>query len=213
MKTSKLLCAISGAAVIASCASCGTGFQEKDLAGIWVQPVPGMALVQGMELQEDGSARSVNTATLQYDSWKLDGKDLIINGKSIGNGVTSEFSDTLGIVKVTVDSLILMKGQLRLEYRKSIEDCGFPANPGTVMKGTITFGPEARLFRPDGEDRTYWIIDKSGYLQVKYMESGKPVWSATAELELKEIDGSSSEFGKDCDGTFQVLRIISISNN
>ena len=213
MRTSTFIRTISGAAVIAACISCGTKFDAKELTGIWVQQVPGMAIVQGMELNEDGTARSVNTATLQYDSWKLDGENLILNGKSIGNGVTSGFSDTLGIVKVTADSLVLMKGNLRLGYRKSIEDCGFSANPGTVMKGTVTFGPETRLFRPAGEDRTYWIIDKSGYLQVKYNESGKSEWSAEAELELKQVDSSASEFGKEYDGTFQVLRIISISNN
>lgn len=213
MRTSTFIRTISEAALIAACISCRTEFQEKELTGIWVQPVPGMSIVQGMELVEGGAARAVNTSTLLYDSWKLDRNNLILNGKSIGNGVTSEFSDTLAIVKVTADSLVLMKGTLRLGYRKSIEDCGFSANPGTIMKGTVTFGPEVRLFRPEGEERTYWIIDKSGYLQIKYNESGMSEWSAGAELELKEVDSTASEFGKEYDGTFQVLRIISISNN
>lgn len=42
-------------------------------------------------------------ATLLYDSWKLDSKSIILNGLSIGNGASGEFSDTLSIVKLTPD--------------------------------------------------------------------------------------------------------------
>ena len=213
MKTSRLFAAATFAATTTVLASCAAGIQKDDLVGIWVQPVPGMAMVQGIELKADGSARSVNMATLQYDSWTLDGKNIILNGNSMGNGMSCRFSDTLGIVSISQDSLSLKKGSLVLEYGRSKKECGFSANPGTIMKGTVTFGPEVHKFRPDGENKEYWIIDKSGYLQVKYNESGSAEWSASAELELKEIDASASEFGKGYDGTFQVLRIISISDN
>ena len=88
----------------------------EDLCGIWIQPVPGSHIVQGFELKSDGSARSVNMATLRYDRWELKSKSVILHGLSIGNGVSGEFSDTLGIVKLTPDSLILQKGGLILEY-------------------------------------------------------------------------------------------------
>ena len=88
----------------------------EDLCGIWIQPVPDSHIVQGFELKSDGSARSVNMATLRYDRWELKSKSVILHGLSIGNGVSGEFSDTLGIVKLTPDSLILQKGSLILEY-------------------------------------------------------------------------------------------------
>ena len=75
--------------------------------------------MQGVELKADGSARSVNMATLLYDSWKLEKESVILHGTSIGNGVSGEFSDTLGIVKLTSDSLSLQKGSLVLHYSRS----------------------------------------------------------------------------------------------
>ena len=77
------------------------------------------------------------------------------------------------------------------------------------MKGRITFGPEVRKFRPDNEDKDYWVIDKSGYLQERYNESSAAEWSANAELEVMQTDSSASEFGSEYAGTLQVLRIIS----
>ena len=111
------LCVASSAVLV----SCSSNIQQKDLCGIWIQPVPGSHIVQGVELKADGSARSVNMATLLYDSWKLEKESVILHGTSIGNGVSGEFSDTLGIVKLTSDSLSLQKGSLVLEYSRSSE--------------------------------------------------------------------------------------------
>ena len=102
--------------------SCSSRIQKEDLCGIWIQPVPGSHIVQGVELNADGSARSVNMATLLYDSWKLEKESLILHGLSIGNGVSGEFSDTLEILKFTPDSLILQKGKLIMQYSKSVEE-------------------------------------------------------------------------------------------
>ena len=210
MKTSTFSRNAALAASALILASCAEPLNKENLVGIWVQPVPGMALVQGIELKEDGSARSVNMATLKYESWELDGRSIILRGTSIGNGTSGTLSDTLGIIRADRDSLILRKGSLSLKYGRSVEDCGFRANPGTILKGRITFGPEVRKFRPEGGDKEYWLIDKSGYLQVKYNESGSAEWSADAEMEVKETDDSVSEFGKEYCGTLQVLRVISI---
>ena len=52
MKTSRLFAAATVAATAAVLASCAAGIRKDDLVGIWVQPVPGMAMVQGIELKE-----------------------------------------------------------------------------------------------------------------------------------------------------------------
>ena len=96
--------------------------KREELCGIWVQPVPGSHIVQGVELKLDGSARSVNMATLRYDSWQLASGSIILHGLSIGNGVSGDFSDTLEILKLTPDSLILQKGKLIMQYSKSVEE-------------------------------------------------------------------------------------------
>ena len=137
MKYPKLLVAVIPAtlciAAAVSLSSCSPKSQKEELCGIWVQPIPGSHIVQGVELKADGSARSVNMATLRYDRWELASESIILHGLSIGNGVSGEFSDTLSIVKLTPDSLILQKGSLVLEYSRPVEDCGFSANPGTLQ--------------------------------------------------------------------------------
>lgn len=68
------------------------------IEGAWVEPVPGMEnMQQGFVLEPDGTASSINMATLQYESWKKEGDVLILAGKSIGNHQTIAFSDTLVI--------------------------------------------------------------------------------------------------------------------
>lgn len=103
-------------------------------------------------------------ATLVYGSWQYSGDELILTGKSIGNGTKSRFTDTLKIEMVSADSLILMRGNLHIGYRRSVEDCGFTAASGKIMCGIVTFAPEVRTFRPYGDTTVFWLIDKSGYL-------------------------------------------------
>ena len=53
------------------------------IEGAWVEPVPGMEnMQQGFVLEPDGTASSINMATLQYESWKKEGDVLILAGKS-----------------------------------------------------------------------------------------------------------------------------------
>lgn len=194
-----------------SCSTSGK-VNEEELTGLWVQPIPGQVGVQGVALEKEGKARSINMATLKYDSWKCEGEKLILHGTSVGNKVSGEFSDTLRVVKLSADSLQLMKGNFPINYIRSKEDCGFSANPGEIVEGTITFGHEARLFRPAGSDTDYWLIDKSGYLQERYKASGEPEWKAAAKLEVKNIGKMSEGFGKDYASAYQVLRVVSLED-
>lgn len=96
------------------------------LIGSWVAPVNGMPdMEEGMKLEKGGAASSINMATLVYESWKTTEKNesaaenhLILKGKSIGNGVTGDFTDTLKIDKLTADTLIISKGNYTRTYRK-----------------------------------------------------------------------------------------------
>jgi len=105
MKSKNLWQTLCGTAIAAIMASCGGA---PTLEGAWVEPVPGMANeVQGILIETGGRASSINMATLQYTSWSQDGNILILNGKSIGNGQTIEFSDTLEIRELTRETLVL----------------------------------------------------------------------------------------------------------
>lgn len=192
--------------------SCSTSSKcnEQDFVGLWVEPIPGMAGVQGVALEENGKARSINMATLRYDGWKYEDEKLILNGTSIGNRQSINFSDTLEIVKLTPDSLLLNRGNYRIGYRRSKEECGFSANPGEIRKGIVTIAHEVRTFTPEGSDSAYWLIDKSGYLQERYKQAGVPEWKTEAELELKKTDKQNDGFAKDYAGVYQVLRVIKL---
>ena len=195
-----------------ACVSCSTKYTKQELVGLWIEPMPGMpGKVQGIALEQGGTAHSINMATLAYESWQCSGDELILTGESIGNGTKGRFTDTLKIETVSADSLILMRGNLRVGYRRSVEDCGLSAASGEIMRGIETFAPEVRIFRPYGDTTVFWLIDKSGYLNEKYRQSGTAEWNADAELELRAVDRTAAEFAIDYDAAYEVLRIIHIS--
>lgn len=89
-------------------AACGGGKKADMIVGSWVMPVDGQpGATQGIDLKEDGTASSINMATLIYQSWEQQGDDLYLKVKSIGNGMEIEGVDTLKIEKLTEDSLVL----------------------------------------------------------------------------------------------------------
>ena len=131
--------ALAGLSALAL-AACG---KNSNLAGEWIQPVPGMPqITQGFVLGEDGSASSINMATLKYESWKEENGKLILTGKSIGNSQTIAFADTFEIEKLTGDSLTVRKGSLLLQYARRTADGkeSIPAARLTPAKKTEKLG-------------------------------------------------------------------------
>jgi hypothetical protein len=108
----KSVCGLVTATVLAACGG-------NSIEGAWVEPIPGMEnQVQGINLEKGGKASSINMATLQYEKWEKQGNMLILSGKSIGNSMTIDFTDTLTITKCTGDNLVLQKGNLTINYQK-----------------------------------------------------------------------------------------------
>ncbi len=92
---------------------------ESGIEGKWVEPVSGMpGVVQGFALYPGGRAESVNMATLRYEQWQKKGNMLILSGKSIGNGQTIDFSETLPIEKLDDDNLVVKRGNLSVSYSR-----------------------------------------------------------------------------------------------
>lgn len=78
------------------------------IQGSWVEPNPINAEeVQGFKLDDDGTASSINMATLLFKNWNLEDKTLILGYESIGNRQTIAGNDTLNVVKLDADSLVL----------------------------------------------------------------------------------------------------------
>lgn len=108
MKKLVLIAAIFAIAFTACGNKSGNKNSADTIVGSWVMPVEGQpGVMQGIKLEEGGDASSINMATLEYKYWDLNGDDLYLTVKSIGNGLEVEGVDTLKIEKLTADSLVL----------------------------------------------------------------------------------------------------------
>lgn len=208
--------ALAGLSALAL-AACG---KNANLAGEWIQPVPGMPqMTQGFTLKEDGSASSVNMATLKYESWKEENGKLILSGKSIGNHQTLDFTDTFAIEKLTEDSLIIKQGSLEMTYTRQTSEESIPAaliQPAKKLKsmeGRLTIAHETRSLTLD-DGTCYWVIDKTGKLYGMYdsvtngVKNGAPV---RAKLRVGDVAKPSDGFAKNYDGVIDVLAIESLA--
>ena len=65
--------------------------------------------MQGFTLNQNGTASSVNMATLLIKNWNLDNGTLTLQYESIGNKQTITGTDTLNVVKIDADSLVLAR--------------------------------------------------------------------------------------------------------
>ena len=80
-------------------------------------PVPAQfGRQQGFILDEDGSAESVNMATLEYESWQVADRKLTLRGRSIGNGGTFPFEEVWNVVMVSKKKLVLQRGGVYKTY-------------------------------------------------------------------------------------------------
>lgn len=102
--------------VFMMCMGCQT--EQPSLIGNWVQPIPGQQGEQGIRIEKDGVASSINMHTLVYKTWKQQDNRLILGGESIGNRVSGAFSDTLVIRKLTKDTLVLSRGSWKDTYTR-----------------------------------------------------------------------------------------------
>ena len=88
--------------------SCDSKYSSKNFLGNWIEVMPpDLKYIQGFTLDKSGVASSIGMATLVYTKWEVKSDSMILWGKSIANGQTIDFSDTLHILKITNDSLIL----------------------------------------------------------------------------------------------------------
>lgn len=106
---------LGGVGVLTGCAAPSDAHAElrARLPGLWLEDVPGMpGLKQGWTLFADGAARESGTATLLVCSWALEGRTLVLKGRSLGNGVEAPYEEHLEIVRCTDAELVLRRGEL-----------------------------------------------------------------------------------------------------
>lgn len=87
-----------------------TSDAQNQITGNWIEVMPANPkFILGVTLNEDGSAASIGMKTLLYEQWQQTGDTLILSGKSVGNGQTIAFDDTLDIIRLTEDTLVVGK--------------------------------------------------------------------------------------------------------
>lgn len=97
-----------------------TVWTDQQLVGAWIQPNPiNNSEVQGFKLNSDGSASSVNMATLLYKNWLLEGDSLILVMESVGNKVSSIDTIRYRISRCDQDTLVLINGNREDVFGKS----------------------------------------------------------------------------------------------
>jgi hypothetical protein len=72
----------------------------------------------GVELLQDGRARSINLLSLHFDSWLQRGDTLILSGRSVVEETETLFSDTMKILSITDSQMVLLLQNLKLELNK-----------------------------------------------------------------------------------------------
>ena len=96
-----------------------TPVDTKVLVGSWTQPNPiNDKEVQGFELKEDGTAASINMATLKTNKWWVEGDKLFLAQESIGNGTSSVDTTSYQFEVVEGATLNLMNGEVKDTFSK-----------------------------------------------------------------------------------------------
>ena len=117
---SLLLCLFSATFFISACHKTQTSEPDNLLIGKWIEVMPvNKNITQGISLKENGQASSIGMATLKYETWQIKDGKITLTGKSIGNHQTIDFTDTLDIIEISPDRLILQKyGTYQIHYTR-----------------------------------------------------------------------------------------------
>ena len=72
----------------------------------------------GVELLQDGRARSINLITLHYDNWFQRKDTIFLSGRSCTDDIEQEIIDTLKILSLTDSKMIVQLQGMKLELHK-----------------------------------------------------------------------------------------------
>ena len=139
-----------------SLCACTTNNEEK-LIGTWIEQLPqGMNYIQGFCLKDNGVAESVGMSTLLYNKWEIRQDQLILSGKSLGNGQTLQITDTMNIVRYDVDTLVLKRRNTEVVFVK--RDC----EVGTLKNGPSREAHEGFVWKKlSGAGLTLWAQENN----------------------------------------------------
>ena len=89
------------------------------LIGSWVEPNPINANeVQGIKINEDGTAKSINMSTLVYKKWWKENEKLALVFESVGNGLTIIDTTKFEIIKLNHNELEIKDNDYTIKYKR-----------------------------------------------------------------------------------------------
>ena len=89
------------------------------LIGSWVEPNPiNEKEMQGLKINNDGTAESINMATLIYKKWWKEADKLFLVSESIGNGSSSIDTTKYEIVKLNEKEIELKDRDYIVKYKR-----------------------------------------------------------------------------------------------
>ena len=89
------------------------------LIGSWVEPNPINANeVQGIKINEDGPAKSINMSTLVYKKWWKENEKLALVFESVGNGLTIIDTTKFEIIKLNHNELEIKDNDYTIKYKR-----------------------------------------------------------------------------------------------
>lgn len=94
------------------------GRTRRDIIGAWTTTAGGVK--QGFHCGTSGIAASIRIDTLQYDSWTLHGKTLILKGTLFSKRKVTDIADTLHIKKINSKELVIEKDGRTIKYHKTL---------------------------------------------------------------------------------------------
>lgn len=89
------------------------------LIGSWVEPNPINANeVQGIKINENGTAKSINMSTLVYKKWWKENDKLALVFESVGNGLTIIDTTKFEIIKLNHNELEIKDNDYTIKYKR-----------------------------------------------------------------------------------------------
>lgn len=97
----------------------GTDKENNLLIGSWTEPIPGQEKeIQGIKINTDGTAKSINMSTLNYKKWWKKNDTLILVSESIGNHSSGIDTIEYKIITLNNKELVLKNRNYSIKYKR-----------------------------------------------------------------------------------------------
>lgn len=92
---------------------------RTSIIGTWVEAAQEDAISEetGFTLLEDGKVLPINMGFYEFNAWEQNGKNIIFHGQYTGSN-PHEFTDTLSIVELTKEQLVLEQAGYSITYKR-----------------------------------------------------------------------------------------------